>query len=109
MTKEKAAAESSGLSNKHYRDSSGKKIFEDPILCSQFLKDYVDIPLLKNVKPEDIEDVSERYIHMFTEERDSDVVKKVNLENNSFFLVSLIEHKSDVDYNVVIESCVSNF
>ena len=38
-----------GLDNKHYRDSSGKIIFEDPILCSQFLRNYVDIPMLKDV------------------------------------------------------------
>lgn len=48
---------------------SGKIIFEDPILCSQFLRGYTQIPLLKDVQPEDIEDVTERYVHMFTEER----------------------------------------
>lgn len=94
---------SSGLSNTHYRDSSGKLIFKDPILCSQFLRNYVDIPILKDVQPEDIEDVTERFVHMFVEERNSDVVKKVNLKNNPFYLVSLIEHKSDVDYNVVMQ------
>lgn len=94
---------SKGLDNKHYRDSSGKIIFEDPILCAQFLRNYVDIPMLKDVKPEDIEDVTERYIHMFTEERNSDAVKKVYLKNNSFYLVSLIEHKSDVDYNTIMQ------
>ena len=89
--------------NEHYKDSSGKIIFEDAILCSQFLRNYVDIPILKDVKPEDIEDVSERYIHMFTEERNSDVVKKINLKDDSFFIISIIEHKSDVDYNVIMQ------
>lgn len=102
-TGEKLEEKSQGQNNRHYRDSSGKTIFKDPVLCSQFLKNYVDVPMLKDVKPEDIEDVSERYVHMFTEERESDVVKKVNLKNNPFFLVSLIEHKSDVDYNVVMQ------
>lgn len=45
----------------------------------------------------------ERYVHLFTEERNSDIVKKVHLKNNSFFMVSLIEHKSDVDYNVIMQ------
>lgn len=89
--------------NTKLRDSSGKIIFEDPILCSQFLRNYVDIPILKDVMPEDIEDVTERYVHLFTEERNSDVVKKVHLKNKSFYLISLIEHKSDVDYNVVMQ------
>lgn len=95
--------ENQGLDNAHYKDSSGKTIFENPILCSQFLRDYVDIPLLKDVQPEDIEDVTERFIHMFTEERDADVVKKINLKNNSFFVISLIEHKSNVDYNLIMQ------
>ncbi len=97
--------ETKGLHNSKTRDSSSKLIFKDPILCAQFLRGYVDIPLLKDVQPEDIEDVTERYVHMFVEERNSDVVKKVhrNGEDTPFYLISLIEHKSDVDYNVVMQ------
>ncbi|MDE7284739.1 MAG: Rpn family recombination-promoting nuclease/putative transposase [Lachnospiraceae bacterium] len=93
------------FTNEKVKDSSSKIIFKDPILCAQFLRGYVDIPILKSVKPEGIEDVSERFVHMFAEERNSDVVKKVYIEMNEtpFFLVSLIEHKSDVDYNVVMQ------
>ena len=59
----------------------------------------------KEGQPKDIEDVTERYVHMFTEERESDVVKKVHMKvgENTFYLVSLIEHKSNVDYNVVMQ------
>ena len=91
--------------NSKARDSSSKLIFENPILCAQFLRGYLDIPLLKEVQPEDIEDVSERYVHMFTEERNSDVVKKVHIKSDGtpFFLISLIEHKAKVDYNVVMQ------
>lgn len=94
-----------GLTNSKTRDTSSKIIFEDPILCAQFLRGYLDIPLLKNVRPEDIEDVSGRYIHMFVEERESDVVKRVHIQSEGipFYLVSLIEHKSNVDYNVVMQ------
>ena len=88
-----------------FRDSSAKLIFDDPILCAQFLRGYVDIPLLHNVRPEDIEDETERFVHLFTEERDSDVVKKIHIkeEKTPFYLVSLIEHKSYVDYNVTMQ------
>ena len=91
--------------NSKTHDSSSKIIFGDPIFCAQFLRGYTDIPLLKNVQPEDIEDVSERYVHMFAEERDSDVVKKVKIKNSEmpFYLISLIEHKSSVEYNVVMQ------
>lgn len=93
------------IPNSQIRDTSSKIIFGDSRLCSQFLKGYVNIPLLKDVKPEDIEDVSTHYVHMFTEERNSDVVKKVWLKGNEtpFYLVSLIEHKSQVDYNVIMQ------
>lgn len=102
--------------NTKVKDSSAKIIFKDAALCAQFLRGYVDVPLLRDVQPEDIEDVTERYIHMFTEERDSDIVKRVYLKEKkecggdnaqenrtSFFVVSLIEHKSRVDYNVVMQ------
>ena len=101
--KENSAAKLRQMGSVKYRDSSGKIIFEDPVLCSQFLRGYVGIPMLKDVRPEDIEDVTERYVHLFTEERNSDVVKKINLKNNPFYLVSLIEHKSDVDYNAIMQ------
>ena len=44
--------------NSQVRDSGGKVIFDDHTLCSQFLRDYVDLPYMKGIRPEDIEDVS---------------------------------------------------
>ena len=91
--------------NTRTRDNSSKVIFEDPILCAQFLRGYLGIPLLSEVQPEDIEDVTERFLPMFSEERDSDVVKRVRLKKDGTpcFFISLIEHKSSVDYNVVMQ------
>lgn len=92
--------------NTKVRDSSAKMVFEDPVLCAQFLRDYIDIPILKNVQPEDIEDETERFVHIFTEERDSDVIKRIRLQQNDeipFYFISLIEHKSKVDYNVIMQ------
>lgn len=57
---------------------------------------------LKSVRPEDIEDVTERYNPMFTEQRDADVVKKVHLPCDKEIFIALIEHKSAVDYTVII-------
>lgn len=97
--------EEKGISNSKKRDSSSKIIFGNPKLCAQFLKGYTEIPFLKDVEPEDIEDVSERYVRMFREERNSDVVKKVRIKDSEvpFYLISLIEYKSNVDYNVVMQ------
>ena len=106
MTKQtKAQSNDYQIQNSQIRDNSSKIIFGDAHLCSQFLHGYVNIPLLKDVQPEDIEDVSKRYLHMFTEERNSDVVKKIRIKGNDtpFYLISLIEHKSQVDYNVIMQ------
>ena len=65
--------------NSKKKDSSAKIIFGDPVLCAQFLNGYVDIPMLKKVRAEDIEDVSNRYVHMFVEERNSDIVKCIHV------------------------------
>lgn len=98
--------------NYQFRDSSSKIIFGDNILCSQFLRNYADMEILRDIKPEDLEDVTERYSHHFTSERESDVVKRVNigkyLSTNEdenplelpLYIVSLIEHKTKVEYNV---------
>ncbi|HBA51004.1 MAG TPA: hypothetical protein DCZ91_25040, partial [Lachnospiraceae bacterium] len=87
------------------RDSSSKVIFDDHTLYAQFLRDYVKLPYMKSIRPEDIEDISERYVPLFAEERDSDRVKRVNIGEGKppFFLVSLTEHKSEPDYNVCMQ------
>ncbi len=111
MAKEKQAV----INNPHLRDSGGKLIFGDNILCAQFLRDYADMEILRNVKPEDLEDVSERYVLLYSSQRDSDTVKKVNIgkyfpmgrdENPlelPLYIVSLVEHKTKVEYNVCMQ------
>jgi len=92
------------MHNSKIADSSSKIIFEDNTLYAQFLRDYIEFPCFKNIQPEDIEDVSEQYIPLFAEERNADRVKRINIKSDvPFFLVSLIEHKSSVDYNVSMQ------
>lgn len=92
------------LANSRIRDSSSKIIFDDNLLCSQFLRGYIDLDAFKNVKPEDIEDVSSQFVPLFEEERNADRVKKVTVDSQvPYFLLSLIEHKSQVDYNVCMQ------
>ena len=65
----------------------------------------MDLPYLKDVKPEDIEDVSAQFVTLFAQERNSDRVKRVHISGTDtpFFLVSLIEHKTAPDYNVCMQ------
>ncbi|WP_027205179.1 hypothetical protein [Butyrivibrio fibrisolvens] len=76
------------IHNSKAEDNGAKLIFENPTLCAQLLRDYSGINLLKDVKPEDITDVTERYIPMFTEERNADVVKRVRVkEGEEIFML----------------------
>ena len=38
---------------------------------------YTDLEILKNIRPEDIEDISERFLPLWQENRDSDSVKRI--------------------------------
>ena len=67
--------------NTRVKDSGAKLIFDNHILCAQFLRGYTDLDILKNVQPEDIEDILERFLWMWQENRDSDSVKKIRLKN----------------------------
>ena len=93
------------MNNTKKGDSGSKLIFGNEELVSQLLRNYSGLEILKDVQAEDIEDVTDKFVPMFEEERDSDVVKKIHLKGNEkpFFLISLIEHKSRVDYNVIMQ------
>lgn len=89
-------------------DIQSKTIFHDPLLCSQFLRNFVDHPMMKKIRPEDIEDYTDRFTNYFGVEYQADTVKKIHFHdevegNFEFFLISLIEHKTDVDYNVSVQ------
>lgn len=91
----------------HVKDVDSKLIFRNPVLCSQFLKDHMDIPMLKNVQPEDIVDVSRSYRAYLGVEFEADTVKRIHIrdgeQEGELFLISLIEHKSSVDHNVTMQ------
>lgn len=122
---------STQITNPRIRDSSSKIIFADNILSSQFLRDYADMEILRRIRPEDIEDVSERYVPLYSTERNSDTVKRVDIskylpsqeyDSSSLaglsrdkqvknvkspelplYIISLVEHKTQVEYNVVMQ------
>ncbi|MCL2832457.1 MAG: Rpn family recombination-promoting nuclease/putative transposase [Treponema sp.] len=80
-------------------DNSFKLIFDDHRLFSQFIRNFINIDILKEVKPEDIEDISERFIPLTRNSRDSDTVKRINLKGSeSFFVIAILEHESQVNF-----------
>ena len=91
-----------------YRDVSNQEIFKNHVLCAQFLRDYSNCKALENVQPEDIEDISERFTSIMGTKVEGDTVKRIRLKNpdgeeKEIYAVSLIEHKSDVDYDVAMQ------
>ena len=91
------------MNNSKTEDSIAKTIFKDNDFCSQLINNYLEIQGLKEIDPKNIEDVTNTFVHMFTEERDADVVKRIRLDDDSELFFLLIEHKSDVAYNVVMQ------
>lgn len=103
----KAKAENHSLPQ-DYRDVSNQEIFKNHVLCAQFLRDYSDCKALADVQPEDIEDISERFTSIMGTKVEGDTIKRIRLRNpggeeKELYAVSLIEHKSDVDYDVAMQ------
>ena len=49
----------SPLPKTRIKDTGAKLIFDNHTLCAQFLRGYTNVELLKDVQPEDIEDITE--------------------------------------------------
>ena len=90
----KSGSTETKIANSRSRDAGAKLIFDNPILCAQ----------LKNIRPEDIEDISERFLPLWQENRDSDSVKRIRLHQvpgtDTLYLIAMIEHQSKVDYDM---------
>jgi hypothetical protein len=85
------------------KDNSFKLILAEHDLFVEFLRDFVPIDILKDVKPEDIEDMSERFLPLFQDAKDSDTIKRVRLNGNvqgsdSLFVIAVVEHESEVNH-----------
>jgi len=81
------------------KDNSIRLVLGDHELFAEFLRDFVNIDLLKDVGPEDIKDITERFLTLIIDEKESDVIKRVNLKGDKpFFVISIVEHESEVNY-----------
>ena len=81
------------------KDNCLKLILGDHELFAEFLRDFIGIDILNDVDPADIEDITERFLPLFNEQKDSDVVKRINLRGGTpFFIISIVEHESKVNF-----------
>jgi hypothetical protein len=51
------------------------------------------------VQTENIEDISERFLPLFTDNQDSDTVKRINLNDGEMFIINILEHESGVNFD----------
>ena len=81
------------------KDSSLKLILGDHELFAEFLRDFINIGVLKDIAPENIEDITERLLPLFNEQKDSDVIKRIKLKGDKpFYIISVVEHESKVNF-----------
>ena len=108
----KSKAKSKATKNGSQKDISSKTIFRNHVLCCQFLKDNIDFPLMKHLKPENIEDHTERFNSYFGVEYSADTVKRILIPDNDeefeFYLISLIEHKSQASVGRFISADITS-
>ena len=108
-TQSKRKKDTAYHSKMHTRDVNSREIFKNDTLASQFLRNYTNIPLFANVQPEDIKDVSSKYRAFLGVEYEADTIKKVYIRDTEgtlkkeVYVISLIEHKSDIDYDVAMQ------
>ena len=81
------------------KDNIYKTIFEESELFIDFLENFVSIDILKNLSPESIEDLPTRHLPLFSDNKDSDTIKKITLNSSeNVFVISVLEHESEVNY-----------
>ena len=54
------------------KDNIFKTVFDEPRLFVEFLENFIPIEALKYISPDDIDDISERYTPLFSDNKDSD-------------------------------------
>ena len=80
------------------KDNSSKMILSEPELFVEFLQSFVKLDILKDVTPEDVEDITERLISLLAEQKDGDTIKRINLKNNvPLFVIAIVERLSNMN------------
>jgi hypothetical protein len=99
MDQEKKPRERKTAAKAHkIKDNIFKTVFDEPRLFVEFLKNFVPIDILKDITPDDIEDITPRHLPLFSENKDSDTVKRINFKGDNLFVISILEHESEINY-----------
>ncbi|MCK5736705.1 MAG: Rpn family recombination-promoting nuclease/putative transposase [Spirochaetaceae bacterium] len=78
-------------------DAAYKYLFSNPRIACQLLHSFVDIPLVKDIHPEDLELVEKSFVSDDLQRREADVIFKVNHGGKSAYIYILMEFQSSPD------------
>lgn len=60
--------------------------------------------MLKDIQPSDIEDITERFLSLFQDNKDFDTVKRINLGGDvPMFVIAIVEHESKFNYHMIAD------
>ena len=80
-------------------DISVKSILGEPELLVEFLQNFINVEILKDISPDDITDETERFMSILAEQKDGDTIKRINIKGDKpLFVITLIEHESTVNF-----------
>lgn len=79
------------------RDVNNREVFKNHELCVEFLRDYTDLDLFKNITADDIEDVTEKY-HAAT------VHKQNTGDSRNLTMKHIVDHASNDIIQIIINA-----
>jgi hypothetical protein len=83
------------------KDSGFKLLLDKHDLFAEFMRDFVPLDVFKDIRAEDIEDMSGRYPSLEHDEIESDTVKKIHLHDPGsppLFVIATVEHESRINF-----------
>jgi hypothetical protein len=86
------------------KDNSLKSVLAQHEIFIEFLRDFIKIDIFDTVEADDIEDLTERFLPLFDDNKDADTVKRVNIKGEQpLFVLTLVEAESEVNYRTTFK------
>ncbi|RKX75381.1 MAG: hypothetical protein DRP49_04715 [Spirochaetes bacterium] len=79
------------------QDAGYKYLFSSSRIACQLLHSFVDVPLVRNISPENLQLVDKSFVSDELLKRESDIIYKVNLKGASAYIYILLEFQSTPD------------
>ncbi len=78
-------------------DEAYKYLFSSPRITCQLLHSFVDIPLVKNIRPEDLTLVDKSFVSRRLKRREADIIYQVKNQGKETYIYILMEFQSSPD------------